>query len=65
MAEALGARLVAVHVLDRFVDVAGSAERTASALLYEEIPDASAELAESLVTPRNDSRPLRARKTQP
>jgi nucleotide-binding universal stress UspA family protein len=32
-----------VHVLDRLIDATGSAERIASAVLYEEAPDASAE----------------------
>lgn len=43
LADAVGARLVAVHVLDRLVDVTQSAERVAADVLYDEAPDASAE----------------------
>jgi nucleotide-binding universal stress UspA family protein len=43
-AEAIGARLVAVHVLDRLIGVYGSAERIADDVLYHEVPDASAEV---------------------
>jgi nucleotide-binding universal stress UspA family protein len=43
IAEAIGARLVAVHVLDRLVDVDQSAERVAADVLYDEVPDAGAE----------------------
>jgi nucleotide-binding universal stress UspA family protein len=43
LAEMLNARLVAVHVLDRLIGGYGSAERIADDLLYEELPDASAE----------------------
>ena len=43
IAEAIGARLVAVHVLDRLVDVDQTAERIAANGLYDEVPDASAE----------------------
>jgi nucleotide-binding universal stress UspA family protein len=43
LAEVMDARLIAVHVLDRLIGGAGSAERIADDLLYEEVPDASAE----------------------
>jgi len=43
LAEEVGARLVAVHVLDRLVDVAHSAERVASDVLYDEVPDSNVE----------------------
>lgn len=43
LAEAIGARLVAVHVLDRLADVGPTAERVAAKVLYEEVPDAGAE----------------------
>ena len=43
LAEELGARLVAVHVLDRLADVGPTAERVAASLLYDEAPDARAE----------------------
>jgi nucleotide-binding universal stress UspA family protein len=43
LAEAIDARLVAVHVLDRLVGGAGSAERIAEDIVYDELPDASAE----------------------
>jgi nucleotide-binding universal stress UspA family protein len=43
LAEAIGARLVAVHVLDRLIGGYGSAERIADEILYNEVPDASAE----------------------
>jgi nucleotide-binding universal stress UspA family protein len=43
LAEAMDARLVAVHVLDRLLDATGSAERIADSVLYDEVPDASAE----------------------
>lgn len=39
VANDLGARLVAVHVLDRSVEVGPTAERVAASILYEEIPD--------------------------
>jgi nucleotide-binding universal stress UspA family protein len=38
-----GARLVAVHVLDRLTTISRTAERVAAAVLYEEVPDAGAE----------------------
>ena len=43
LAETMGARLVAVHVLDRLVDPDHSAERVAANVLYHEVPDAGAE----------------------
>jgi nucleotide-binding universal stress UspA family protein len=43
LAEELGARLVAVHVLDRLADVGTTAERVAANVLYDEAPDACAE----------------------
>jgi K+-sensing histidine kinase KdpD len=43
LAEVMDARLVAVHVLDRLIGGAVSAERIADAILYDELPDASAE----------------------
>ena len=43
IAEAIGARLVAVHVLDRLVDLEQPAERIAASVLYDEVPDAGAE----------------------
>ena len=43
LAEVMGARLVAVHVLDRMIGSPGSAERIADDILYEEVPDASAQ----------------------
>jgi len=43
LAELMEARLIAVHVLDRLIGSAGGAERIADDILYEEIPDASAE----------------------
>jgi nucleotide-binding universal stress UspA family protein len=43
LAEELGARLVAVHVLDRLAEVGLMAERLAVNVLYDEIPDARAE----------------------
>ena len=39
----IGARLVAVHVLDRLADVSLTAERVAASVLYDEAPDARAE----------------------
>jgi nucleotide-binding universal stress UspA family protein len=39
----LGARIVAVHVLDRLADAGPTAERVAEGLLYDEAPDARAE----------------------
>jgi nucleotide-binding universal stress UspA family protein len=39
----LGARLVAVHVLDRLGDVGQSAKRVAASVLYDEAPEARAE----------------------
>lgn len=38
-----GARLVAVHVLDRLTTVSRTAERAAATILYDEVPDAGAE----------------------
>lgn len=43
LAEELGARLVAVHVLDRLGAAGPTAERVAANLLYDEAPDAYAE----------------------
>ncbi len=43
LADAIGARLVAVHVLDRLADVGLAAERVAADVLYDEVPDATAE----------------------
>jgi nucleotide-binding universal stress UspA family protein len=43
LASELGARLVAVHVLDRLVDVSANAKRLASRILYDEVPDVAAE----------------------
>jgi K+-sensing histidine kinase KdpD len=43
LAESIGARLVAVHVLDRLIGGYGSAERIAEEIVYDEVPDASAE----------------------
>ena len=43
IAEELGARLVAVHVLDRVAAAGATAERVAATLLYDEAPDARAE----------------------
>ena len=43
LAGAIDARLVAVHVLDRLMTSTSSAERVAADVLYDEIPDASAE----------------------
>ena len=43
LADAIGARLVAVHVLDRLADVAPTAERVAASVLYDEVPDSGAE----------------------
>jgi nucleotide-binding universal stress UspA family protein len=43
LADELGARLVAVHVLDRLADVGPTAERVAANVLYDEAPDAYAE----------------------
>jgi nucleotide-binding universal stress UspA family protein len=43
LAEAIGARLVAVHVLDRLADASPTAERVAANVLYDEVPDARAE----------------------
>ena len=42
VAESIGARLVAVHVLDRLTDADQSAERIAASILYDEVPDANA-----------------------
>jgi nucleotide-binding universal stress UspA family protein len=42
-ADSIGARLVAVHVLDRVADVGGAAERVAAQVLYDEVPDARAD----------------------
>lgn len=43
IATQIGARLVAVHVLDRLADVELTAERVAASVLYDEVPDARAE----------------------
>ena len=43
LADAIGARLVAVHVLDRLADANQSAERVAAKILYDEVPDDAAE----------------------
>ena len=43
VANELGARLVAVHVLDRCAEVGPTAERVAASILYDEIPDTGAE----------------------
>ena len=43
LAEELGARLVAVHVLDRLADVGPTAERGAATILDEQAPDVDAE----------------------
>jgi nucleotide-binding universal stress UspA family protein len=43
LAEELGARLVAVHVLDRLADAGPDAERVAAGVLYDEAPDTRAE----------------------
>jgi nucleotide-binding universal stress UspA family protein len=43
LAETLGARLIAVHVLDRLADFSLTAERVAAGVLYDEAPDARAE----------------------
>ena len=43
LADATGARMVAVHVLDRLADVGLAAERVAANVLYDEVPDATAE----------------------
>jgi len=44
IAQRLGGRLVAVHVLDRLLDDWSAAERVAAEVLYEEVPDAHAEV---------------------
>ena len=43
LATQFGARLVAVHVLDRLTTGCEAAERVAAAILYDEAPDAGAE----------------------
>jgi nucleotide-binding universal stress UspA family protein len=43
LAVEFGARLVAVHVLDRLTTGSQTAERVAAAILYDEAPDAGAE----------------------
>jgi nucleotide-binding universal stress UspA family protein len=43
LAEQVGAQLVGVHVLDRLIGGYGSAERIAADVLYDEVPDTSAE----------------------
>jgi nucleotide-binding universal stress UspA family protein len=43
LAEELGARLVAVHVLDRLAGADVTAERVAAAVLYDEVPDSRAQ----------------------
>jgi nucleotide-binding universal stress UspA family protein len=43
LAAQFGARLVAVHVLDRVAAISDTAERVAAAILYDEVPDACAE----------------------
>ena len=45
VAERLGARLLAVHVLDRLASASEAAERVAASVLYHETPDAPAEEA--------------------
>jgi K+-sensing histidine kinase KdpD len=42
LADAIGARLVAVHVLDRLADVGAEAEQVAASVLYDEVADAGA-----------------------
>jgi nucleotide-binding universal stress UspA family protein len=42
LAEAMAARLVGVHVLDRLVDTDHTAERVAAGVLYDEVPDGRA-----------------------
>jgi K+-sensing histidine kinase KdpD len=42
LADTIGARLVAVHVLDRLVDAGTDAERVAASVLYDEVPDSGA-----------------------
>jgi K+-sensing histidine kinase KdpD len=42
LANSIGARLVAVHVLDRLTDPDRSAQRIATNVLYDEVPDANA-----------------------
>ena len=43
IAARFGARLVAVHVLDRLTTGSQTAERVAAEVLYDEVPDAGAE----------------------
>jgi nucleotide-binding universal stress UspA family protein len=42
LADTIGARLVAVHVLDRLVVADTEAERVAASVLYDEVPDSGA-----------------------
>ncbi|HEY7793122.1 MAG TPA: universal stress protein [Gaiellaceae bacterium] len=42
VADAIGARLMAVHVLDRLADVGAEAKEVAAGVLDDEIPDAGA-----------------------
>ncbi|HWB55872.1 MAG TPA: universal stress protein [Gaiellaceae bacterium] len=42
LAESIGARLVAVHVLAHLTDADHSAKHVAAAVLYDEVPDADA-----------------------
>jgi nucleotide-binding universal stress UspA family protein len=44
VAEGIGARLVAVHVLDRLAEAGPTAERLAANVLYDEAPDAHADV---------------------
>jgi nucleotide-binding universal stress UspA family protein len=43
LADAIDARLVGVHVLDRFVATGVSAENVAADVLYDEVPDTTGE----------------------
>jgi nucleotide-binding universal stress UspA family protein len=43
IATEVGARLVAVHVLDRLADAGPTAKHVAASVLYEEVPDARGE----------------------
>jgi nucleotide-binding universal stress UspA family protein len=43
IAEPIGARVVAVHVLDRLLDAGPTAERIAADIVYSEVPDARVE----------------------
>ena len=44
LARQFDARLIAVHVLDRLMTAAETAERAAASILFEEAPDADAEV---------------------